>query len=90
MPTVKAIHRFFSQKHLEITVLVCWEHTLIVDIVRILGGDNVSSWVLILKVTTRICDLFSSGLKLTIYRQFEVEMKSNLGEQKYINANIAI
>ena len=65
------------------TVVVCWEHSRIVDFLNIMGADSVTSWGLDPESkcmdkscfnATWACDVEAGkGIRLRVYRQFDIE-----------------
>jgi hypothetical protein len=79
--TIDLARKLLSHKNINKTVIVCWEHSRIVDMVNELGAYHVCSWGLDPEADTSdtrcfnatwVVDFTNKGLRLRVFRQFEI------------------
>ena len=66
----------------DLSVVVCWQHSRIVDFLNILGADTVTSWGIDPEArdddkdcfdVTWVCNFHKGGLSLSVYKQFDID-----------------
>ena len=79
--SAKLAQSFVDDRFRDISVVVCWEHSRIVDMVNIIGGDSVKSWGYEPESpdddrdcfdATWVCDMGPRAFRLRVFRQFDI------------------